>query len=93
MKLRQIQSTTLKDFKNKLKERAAEIEVLKEMVKSANVQVKAKDIDIKKLRDRIQRGGGGRSRDHSEGSPGSRQSRLNRGGGLLDIQERDPMLE
>ncbi len=71
VKLRQITSTTLKDMKNKLKERAAEIEVLKEMVKSANIQSKSKDIDIKKLKDRIQRGGG-RSRDHSEGSPGSR---------------------
>ena len=37
VKLRQITSTTLKDMKNKLKERAAEIEVLKEMVKSANI--------------------------------------------------------
>jgi len=53
VKLRQITSTTLKDMKNKLKERAAEIEVLKEMVKSANIQSKSKDIDIKKLKDRI----------------------------------------
>ena len=46
VKLRQITQTTLKDFKGKLKEKANEIEVLKEMVKSANMQAKAKDIDI-----------------------------------------------
>ena len=61
----------MKDFKNKLKERSAEIEVLKEMVKSANAEKKSKDIDIKKLKDKLARGGG-RSRDPSEGSPGSR---------------------
>jgi hypothetical protein len=33
-------------MKTALKERSAEVEVLKEMVKSSNMQVKAKDIDI-----------------------------------------------
>jgi hypothetical protein len=41
------------------------------MVKSANITGKSKDIDIKKLKDKLARGGG-RSRDPSEGSPGSR---------------------
>lgn len=63
------------------------------MVKSANTNSKQKDIDIKKLKGRLERiaGGGSRSRDHSEGSPQSRQSRMNRG--LDHIPERDPMLE
>ena len=42
-------------MKNKLKEKFNEIEVLKEMVKSANKQAKAKDIDITRLLKRIQR--------------------------------------
>jgi hypothetical protein len=46
MKLKTLTSTTVKDLKNQLKERNAEVEVLKEMVKSANSQTKAKDIDI-----------------------------------------------
>jgi hypothetical protein len=33
-------------MKTALKERSAEVEVLKEMVKSSNMQAKAKDIDI-----------------------------------------------
>jgi hypothetical protein len=46
MKLRQITQTTLRDMKVKAKDQANEIEVLKEMVKSATKQAKAKDIDI-----------------------------------------------
>jgi len=53
MQLKQIKSTTLKDLKSQNKERVAEIEVLKEMVKSANLEVRARDIDIQKLRNRI----------------------------------------
>eukprot|EP00349_Pseudokeronopsis_sp_Brazil_P010883 CAMPEP_0202979706 /NCGR_PEP_ID=MMETSP1396-20130829/85788_1 /ASSEMBLY_ACC=CAM_ASM_000872 /TAXON_ID= /ORGANISM="Pseudokeronopsis sp., Strain Brazil" /LENGTH=85 /DNA_ID=CAMNT_0049719261 /DNA_START=634 /DNA_END=891 /DNA_ORIENTATION=+ len=45
----------MKDMKNKLKEKLSEIEVLKEMIKSANMQAKAKDIDISRLQKRIQR--------------------------------------
>ena len=40
----------MKDLKQKIKEKNAEIEVLKEMVKSANMQAKAKDIDIQRLK-------------------------------------------
>ncbi len=36
MKLKTLTATTVKDLKNQLKERNAEVEVLKEMVKSAN---------------------------------------------------------
>lgn len=46
MKIKTLTSTTIKDLKNQLKEKNAEVEVLKEMVKSANMQTKAKDIDI-----------------------------------------------
>lgn len=55
MKLRQISQTTLRDLKQKLKDKLNEIEVLKEMVKSANKTAKAKDIDIQRLSKRIQR--------------------------------------
>lgn len=55
MKLRQVTQTTLRDLKNKLKDKLNEIEVLKEMVKSSNKQAKAKDIDIQRLMKRIQR--------------------------------------
>ncbi|CDW85506.1 UNKNOWN [Stylonychia lemnae] len=55
MKLRQITQTTMRDLKTKLKDKLNEIEVLKEMVKSANKQAKAKDIDIQRLNKRIQR--------------------------------------
>lgn len=40
-------------MKVKLKDKLNEIEVLKEMVKSANKQAKAKDIDIQRLQKRI----------------------------------------
>ena len=36
-------------MKAKIKEKNAEIEVLKEMVKSANQQAKARDIDVQRL--------------------------------------------
>jgi hypothetical protein len=36
----------MRDLKIKHKDKLNEIEVLKEMVKSANMQAKAKDIDI-----------------------------------------------
>lgn len=55
IKLRQITSTTLKDLKSKFKDKLNEIDVLKEMVKSANKQAKAKDIDIQRLSNRIKR--------------------------------------
>jgi hypothetical protein len=40
VKLRQITNTTLKDQKAKIKEQKAEIDVLKEMVKSSNTNSK-----------------------------------------------------
>jgi hypothetical protein len=46
VKIKQLTQATLKDMKTALKERSAEVEVLKEMVKSSNMQAKAKDIDI-----------------------------------------------
>ena len=55
MKLRQITSTTLRDMKVKLKDQVSEIEVLKEMVKSATKQATAKDIDIQRLTKKMQR--------------------------------------
>ena len=49
-------------MKAKIKDKNAEIEVLKEMVKSANMQAKAKDIDVNRLQkkiNRLQNGGAG----------------------------------
>lgn len=46
VKIKQLTQATIKDLKTQLRERAAEVDVLKEMVKSTNMQVKAKDIDI-----------------------------------------------
>ena len=85
----------MKDLKAKLKDKDAEIEVLKEMVKSANLATKAKEIDIGRLRtrlNRIEKGAGtdsgsnygGRSRGRDERSQSSRQSRL-------DHQARQPI--
>ena len=49
----------MKDLKAKLKDKDAEIEVLKEMVKSANMQTKTKEGDVSRLRQRIKRLEGG----------------------------------
>jgi hypothetical protein len=46
VKMRQLTQATIKDLKQQLKERQAEVEVLKEMVKASNTQLKAKDLDI-----------------------------------------------
>lgn len=79
--------------------------MLKEMVKSSNMQAKAKDIDISRLQKRLQRserGGGssyGRGRSsHEETTPPSRQSKIAGARSPLNgvddvIQERDAMLE
>lgn len=53
MKLRQITQTTLKDLKLGLKDKGQEIEVLKEMVRSANKHSKAKEIDVQRLTKKI----------------------------------------
>ena len=84
MKIRQLTQATLKDLKAKVKEKDAEIEVLKEMVKSANMQAKAKDGDIDKLKKRLQRKGlpddtasnYGSRRGRDDRSTSSRHSRL-----------------
>jgi tRNA(Phe) wybutosine-synthesizing methylase Tyw3 len=47
--------TTIKDLKNQVKERSAEVEVLKEMVKASNLTVKAKEIDLQRLSKRLNR--------------------------------------
>ena len=53
VKIRQLTQATLKDMKQKIKEKNAEIEVLKEMVKSANTEIKAKNTDVQRLKKRI----------------------------------------
>ena len=81
----------MKDLKAKIKDKNAEIEVLKEMVKSANMQAKSKDIDVSRLQKKINRlerglGGdnasnyGGSRRGRDDGSVSSRQSRMGGGG-------------
>ena len=55
VKLRQVTQTTPRDIKGQLKEKISEIEVLKEMVKSANMQTKAKDIDVQRLVKKVSR--------------------------------------
>ena len=67
-------------MKQKVKEKNAEIEVLKEMVKSANTQMKAKDTDINRLKKRLQRLNNGENVSNYGGSrrgdSSSRHSRL-----------------
>ena len=55
MKIKQLTTSTIKDLKLSLKERSAEIEVLNEMVKSANLESKAKEIDIQRLKNKLLR--------------------------------------
>ena len=68
MKLKTLTATTVKDLKNQLKERNAEVEVLKEMVKSANSQTKTKEIDIQRLTKKLSRLGGDREASSSSGA-------------------------
>ena len=49
VKLKQIQNSTVKDLKAQVKEKEAEVDVLKEMVKASHLQAKAKEIDIQRL--------------------------------------------
>ena len=67
-------------MKQKIKEKNAEIEVLKEMVKSANTQLKAKDTDLTRLKKRLQRANDGDAGSNYGGSrrgnSSSRHSRL-----------------
>ena len=55
VKIRQLTQATVKDLKNKIKEKNAEIEVLKEMVKSSNIQAKSKESDLQRLQKKIAR--------------------------------------
>jgi transposase len=54
-KLKQISDTQVRDANKKLKDKLGEVEVLKDMLKSANRQIKSKDIDIKRLLTRIEK--------------------------------------
>ena len=68
-------------MKQKVKEKNAEIEVLKEMVKSANTQIKAKDTDINRLKKRLQRLNDGETVSNYGGSRrGNSSSRHSRRG-------------
>ena len=95
VKIRQLTQATLKDLKAKLKDKNSEIEVLKEMVKSANMQSKSKDIDVSRLRKKIARLERGEAGSHNEGSrrgredgsTSSRQSRMRGGGGISPAQQ------
>ena len=62
----------------KVKEKNAEIEVLKEMVKSANMQVKAKDLDLDRLKKRINRRNAGGNGEDTASNYGSRRGRDDR---------------
>ena len=75
VKIRQLTQATVKDLKGKVKEKTAEIEVLKEMVKSANMQVKAKDTDIDRLKKRLSRKGGAASVEDTASNYGSRRGK------------------
>jgi chromosome segregation ATPase len=55
VKIRQLTQATVKDLKQKVKEKQNEINVLKEMIKSSSSSLKAKDIDIQRLNKRVQR--------------------------------------
>ena len=55
IKIKNLTHATIKDMKSQLKERSAEVEVLKEMVKSSNNHAKAKDIDIIRLSKKLER--------------------------------------
>lgn len=96
MKIRQLTQATLKDLKAKLKEKDAEIEVLKEMVKSSNIQAKAKETDLSRLQKKLDRyeRGGYPSRGREDSST-SRQSRAHKMEPIATsvIPERDEMLE
>ena len=75
VKIKQLTQATLKDLKASLKERSAEVDVLKEMVKSSNIQVKSKDMDIQRLNKKMERmGNRGTSAPRDSSSRNSRVS-------------------
>lgn len=75
VKIKQLTQATIRDLKNQLKERNAEVDVLKEMVKSTNMQVKAKDIDIQRLNTKLKRNDN-RTTSAPRHDSGSRNSRM-----------------
>ena len=77
VKIKQLTQATLKDLKNQLKERGSEVEVLKEMVKSSNIQSQSKDKDIQRLTKKLGQQSNERGRSDQ---PSSRSSRLSGGG-------------
>lgn len=54
-KLKKKQSGDAKDWKDRLKEKESEMEVLKEMLRSSKVQLKSKETDIQRLNIKIKR--------------------------------------
>ena len=96
VKIRQLTQATLKDLKTKLREKDAEIDVLKEMVKSSNISAKAKETDLSRLQkklERYERGGfPSRGREDSSTSRQSKAHKIEPIGNQV-IQERDEMLE
>eukprot|EP00347_Sterkiella_histriomuscorum_P021852 403332543 len=55
LKLRQIQTTQIKDMQKKLRDKDSELEVLKEMIRSAQLQNKGKDNEIQRMQKKINR--------------------------------------
>ena len=52
-KLKQIQTIQMKDLNRKIREKDSEIDVLKEMVKSGQLQIKGKDQEIGRMKAKI----------------------------------------
>lgn len=101
VKIRQLTQATLKDLRMKIKEKDAEIEVLKEMVKSSNIQAKSTATDLQRLQkrlERVEKGGSYNTRSRDALSSTSNQSRGKHGikasmASAEVIPERDEMLE
>lgn len=55
LKLRQIQTTQIKDLQKRMRDKDSEIEVLKEMLRSSQLQSKSKDNEIQRLQKKINR--------------------------------------
>ena len=65
----------MRELRNANKEKSAEVEVLKEMVKSANLEGRSREIDIQKLKNKL----GRQEREHSAGSRLRQHSAVSRG--------------
>ena len=53
--MRQLQGTVIKDLNRKVKERDSEIEVLKDMIKSVQIELKGKENECFRLMKKINR--------------------------------------